>query len=255
MKAKDLKLLQTNILVWGPTGSGKTCLVGQLGSKLELIDLDINAASLRNFKDAFTSQRHEVEIPDCIDELRRDIPGKSFAFMKLKEYLITVAKRCREGTYPYKALCIDSLTRLTEMALRMILQTNKRSGQQNDYTPDQGQYGMAFNEIENLIDIFVGLPIMSILIGHEITNEIDNVSSHEIMIPGKQLPSKLRSRFSEIWYCRNITGVTATGTTNNFVIQTVKTQGATARSCLNIPDGTPMSKGIEQILKDCGVEL
>lgn len=253
LKASELALSDTRVLLWGPPGSGKTCFAGTLGEKLELIDLDGNAASLKTFQDQFRNDRLKVEVKQGLHA--DDPPGGQFALMKIKAYILDVAKRCREGKYEYKALCLDSMTTLFEVAKRQVLRTHTSKNQYHDLTLDQGQYQIVFNELLSIFEIMKALPIISILIAHEMTNEIDMVSSREIAIYGKQFPSQVRAMFPEILYCKNVTTVTSAGTVNNFQLQTVKSAGATARSCLNIKDGTPMSLGLPKILADAGVKL
>lgn len=249
MKASQLNLTQTRILLWGPPGSGKTALAGTMGEKLQLIDLDGNAATLATFNDKHKAARAEV---DVIQGMQVDEPGKAFAFMKVKAYLLDVAKQIKEQKYPYKVLCIDSLTTFIDMATRMTLQTMRDKNQLHDLTLSRGQYQFMFNEVLAVLDILKALPIMSILIAHERTNETDNTQDHEVAIPGKAFPDQLRAKFPDILYCR----VRPDGQgKSKFLLQTVRSYDATARSCLNIPDGLEMSLGLPEILKRAGVVI
>lgn len=253
MKASELKLSTTRILLWGPPGSGKTCFAGTLGDKLQLIDLDGNAASLATFKDQFQEARRNV---DVLSGLQYDEPGKAFALMRVKNHLLGVAKAISENKYPFKALCIDSLTTLMACATSMVLKTHRDKNQQHDLTLGLGQYQFMFNEVADVIRIMNALPVLTILIAHERMNEVDMVQSHEISIPGKDFPNVLRSMYPEILYCRQKPAQAgAPSTATRWTLQTVKSWDATARSCLNIPDGTDMNLGLPEILKRAGVEL
>lgn len=253
-KAADLILAVARVLLYGPPGSGKTCFLGTLGEILEIYDLDGNASSLATLKDKFYDTRRKVEV---VSNLQYDEPGKFFAFQNLKNRLLTIAKEIKAGTYPYKALGIDSLTTLMQMAKAQVLQTHRDKNQFHDLTLSMAQYQVMFNEVGSLIRILNSLPIFTCLIAHEQTNETDQVQSHEIMIPGKSFPSEVRSMFPEILYCRLKPAVAGSpaGSKSSFSLQTVRSWDATARSCLNIPDGTDMNLGLPEILKRAGVEL
>ena len=253
MKASEMKLDNPKMLFWGAPGSWKTSIVGTLGAKLQLIDLDDNAAVLANFKDKFTEDRRAV---DVVQGLQHDVPGQSYGLQRLKQFIMDIHKQCREKTYPFKASAIDSLTTLMEMGKRKVLQTHRDKNPLHELTLSMGQYQFMFNEVYDVLQLWLALPVMKILIAHEETNILDNVQSHEILIPGKHFPSELRKNFPEIIYCRALPAVPGqSGSATRMVLQTIKTYDATARTGLQIPDGTDMSIGLPEILKKAGVEL
>lgn len=256
MKASDLNLSTTRVMLWGPPGSGKTVFAGTLGEILQLIDLDGNAQSLATFKDKFYDARRQVDVLSGFqyDQINEAGALKAHALDHLKGYLLGVSKAIREKRYPFKALCIDSLTTMMEMGKMKVLRTHRDGNQKHDLTLSQGQYQFMFNEVGDVIRIFNSLPILTILICHERMSEVDTAISHEISIPGKDFPNVLRGMFPEILYCR-IMPPAQGQTGSRFTLQTVKTYDATARSCLNIPTGTDMNLGLPEILKRQGVVL
>lgn len=256
MKASELNLINTNMLLWGPPRTGKTVFAGTLGEKLQLIDLDNNAGSLATFKDKFYEERRKVDVVCGMQNETMNEHGalQQWALVNLKAYLLSVHGAIKQGKYPYKALCIDSLTTLIEMGTRKILVTHRDKNQLHPNTLSQGQYQFMFNEVYDVLQLFVALPLLSILIAHEETNTLDNVQTHEILIPGKNFPSLLRKNFPEITYCR-VQGGQPAGTPSRFTIQTIRSWDATAGSGLQLVNGSDMSEGLPAILQKAGVSI
>jgi hypothetical protein len=258
MKAGEIQNSTKAILMWGKPGCGKTVLTGTLGPILHLINLDGNIDSLKTTRDAFSEQRKLVEVELGLekDDVLPTGAIQYYAIDKLRNYFYAVGQWCLQEKYPFKAVALDHLTRVAVMARRKIMATVIHPKNEHPHTPDIGQWGMIFTEIEMVINAFVAIPRMKVLIAHEATNETDMAISHEIMIPGRQLPAIIRSMFSEIWYLENRTQPQMDGTTrNNYLIRTVQSLNGTARSCLNIPDGTSQSLGMVEILRRQGVEI
>lgn len=258
MKVGEIQIGTKAILLWGKPGSGKTVLTGTLGRRLHLINLDGNIDSLQTTIDNFTNDRRMVEATLGVGD---DIIGPAgnvveWGILRLKQYLLGIHAWIKAGQYHFDCVGLDHLTKVAVLARRYIMTTVIHAKSEHKLTPDIGQWGMIFTEIENVIDIFVSIPRMKVLICHEATNETDMAISHEIMIPGRQLPAIIRSMFSEIWYLQNNAQPNMQGgVTNNYIIRTVQTLNGTARSCLNIPDGTSQSLGMVEILRRQGVEL
>jgi len=204
----------------------------------------------------FTPFRQGVEIELGLEKnIVNEYGQVNWGILRLKEYLLAIHQWCQKDQYPFKAVCLDHLTRIGMMSRQHILGTVPHAKAEHKLTPTQGQWGMIFNVVDEIIELFIAIPRMKILIAHEGSQEQESMLTHEILIPGKSLPAIIRTHFSEIWYCQNNSIALRDGVQNNFVIRTVKSLNATARSCLNIPDNTPQSLGMIEILKRAGVDI
>ncbi len=248
-KIKDLKGRPPKILMYSGAGTGKTALACTLGSSLELLDLDDGLQTALTLKDDFTKARHEVEAT----QFREEQPHvRADAYRKFKEHLIKITNLCHQGKYPYKALCLDSISALGEMALNNIMSNSGRLGDQ----PEIQHWGMAIGEIKQIMLMLRALPIVVVVIGHEMVKTIGPKGGQKDMILlsiyGQNLPGTILAYFDEVWRLR----VKPKGQNKfDYVINTVNNGLADAKSRSNLPSGTNVNLGLPEILKQMGYEL
>jgi len=251
MKASDLERKPPKILLYSGAGTGKTAFVSTLGEILQLYDLDDGVTTLVTLDDKFSDLRKSVDVKQCLEI----DPTKAMAFKKLKSHLQEVSKACALGNYPFKALAIDSFTALADYALRSAKYNSGKLAEPRISLPE---YGIAFSELENVVLTLRSLPIITIIIFHEmyvgVTGGVDADEAHtlEIAIPGKQLPYKIPRFFDEIWY---LDVRRRGGGKSERRLLTTKSPTIRARSRLNVPDGTNINVGLKQILSDSGYNI
>lgn len=199
----------------------------------------------KTLKDAFSQQRLEV---DVVTGLIENDPTKGNAYRKSQIHLNSVVKACKNGTYPYRALCIDSMTSFADATMRQIQGASSHIGQ----NPQKQEWGLSFNLIENFVTLMKSLPLCVILTAHQHTFEVDEKTKQEVAIPGRKLPGKICSWFDEIWRMDIKRGQ---GDSTSHVIQTKSTPSTLARSRFNLPDPIPASRGLTQILKDINYDI
>ena len=248
MRASDLKRKPPKILLYSGAGTGKTAFVSTLGKDLQLYDLDDGVTTCLTLDDKFLEDRKAIDVKQCLEE----DTTKALAFKKLKSHLQEISQACNRGNYPFKAIAIDSFTALADYALRS---AKYNSGKLAEVRTSLPEYGIAFTEIENVVLTLRSLPIITIIIFHEMlvnTADTEDQYTVEIAIPGKQLPYKIPRFFDEIWYLD--VKRRSQGRSERRLI-TSKTPAIRARSRLNVPDNTNIDVGLKQILSDCGYPL
>lgn len=243
-KLSEVKIKPPKILLYGDVGTGKTAFTLTLGDRLQVLDMDEGTLTGVTLDDKFRSRRLEVDVVSCPDP----DPNKATAFGCGKAHVLKVANQAVRKAYPYDAFAIDSLTALADHAVRMVMVNSGMAGK----NPQIQHWGLAFNEIENILTVARSIPGVFILIAHAMNIEIDGNTKKEIAIPGKSLPNKIARYFDEIWFAKV---QNKAGGKQAFTIQTKSTASIVARSRLNIPDGIDMSLGLEEILKQGGYEF
>jgi hypothetical protein len=227
MKVGDLKALPLKVLIYSRAGMGKTALALTLGGDVDYIDMDDNLEVAFGLMDEFRDTRLGATVHQFLD----NEPNKATAFAKVKKYLQGVQADCHAKKFPFKAVCLDSLTSLAAAAQRMIMHNSGMAGQ----NPQIQHWGMILNEIENIVTLLRSLPVVVFVLAHQTTFTSDNVSEIQISIPGQKLPGRITRMFNEIWYFR----VRALGQgQQEFYIQTVPTSDITCRSGRGLATGT-----------------
>lgn len=236
------------ILLYGAPGTWKTCTALSWGSVTEVIDLDKKLLSALKVKDKWTEERLKVEVTSCID-LNPLAPS---AFQKFKDRMYQISDECSRGAYKKKILVIDSLTSAGEHSMRMVLRNNNKLSQfmvagKNLPSITQAEWGLAINELENMLTVAKSLPIAVIIVCHELTEEIDGTVRKKIWALGSKLPDKLPVGFDEIWYSK----MTGAGQDQHAVIQTTQSSViATTRGGLK--DGWDVREGLQSALTQIG---
>jgi hypothetical protein len=264
------------ILLYGKAGSGKSALSYTLGGHAQCFDFERGWESGRTLQDQFTSVRREVDIAGPVDKKGMPIgyvdldTTKPSAFLTFKSDIIKVADQITKGTYPYKALIIDSLTTLAEAAMRNILHNQGQKWAGVDIsTITKGfiqiqHWGFLFTDILNVLSIIRSFPIVVVMLAHtKVSEEISTVNIDgklqatrreiiELGISGKDMPDKVPSYFEEFWYMKTRS---SGGNTIQRVIQTMNDSLIQARTRLNLPNDLDTSIGLPEILKKAGFEF
>lgn len=236
-----------HILLWGEVGTGKTAFAETLGERCELLDLDNGSGTGLGLKDKYYAARCAVEVkkfPEPQPHIR------ATQFDAVKRYVIDVANRISAKKYPYDALVIDSLSTLSDAAVRQIMYNSGKIGG----TPEIQHWGMAFNEVKNLLAIVNSLEIVTVLVAHEQVKSTGSGAtkkdSLEIATPGKNLPSQICRYYDEIWY---LDVAPAGGNKVKYTLKTLGDGTIPARSRLGLPTNTDItSVGLWELLATLG---
>jgi|6_EtaG_2_1085325.scaffolds.fasta_scaffold04375_3 hypothetical protein len=242
MKVKDLKQKHPSILIYSDPGGGKTSLIETLGGGLQIIDCDDGAISGLSLADEHQPARHEVDILQYFDE----DPKLPTAFEKTKQYVIKVKNLCRQDKFPFKALAIDSLSALATSAIRTIL---KNSG--GPAKVEIQHWGLAINEINNLMTLFRSLPLVTILTAHTQVVTVSGIDRVQVACFGKNLPNQICGSFDEVWFleAKRLTGKTV------YQIRTQPTGVQVCRTRGQLDNNLPTSLGLPKILEKIGYQF
>lgn len=249
-RIQDLKQLEPKILIYSHAGGGKSAFVETLGARLQIIDLDPGAHVALSLNDQWRSRRLECDVIRI-----RDVdPSKAQAWEAVKQTVIRITNEVNLGTYPYQFLCVDSLTSLGELALRNVL---GNSGNANNPQPSIQQWGIAINEVKNLLVYLRALKIPVILTAHCQTTLADSDNKMGIAIFGKDLPNYIPRFFDEIWYVHVRPKPTAANQPQQytFTIQTQPSASIMARSRLGVPNEFDITAGFEAALTAGGYKF
>lgn len=240
-----VKQTPPKILLFGQAGTWKSTFSTTWGSKSQVLDLDKGLKSALMVKDKWTEERHKIDVVPCYSIN----PTSPSAFETAKRAIFKISQDCAINVYPFKILIIDSLTALGEESLRMILRNGGKidaSGKILEIT--QREWGLAINELENLLTVLRSLPIVVIVIAHELVQDVDQVTRIKAWALGSKLPDKLPTYFDEVWYAR----VTGQGDQAKGILQTRATSNVLARSRGCLKDMWEMNQGLEATLKEIG---
>jgi hypothetical protein len=243
MRLADIPRLPPKLLIYGPPGTGKTVFAMTLGKGTQVFDLEEGLLSAVTLQDAHTAARHEVDVVPIKDT----DPMKADGFRIFKQEINKVSKLCVTKQYPFKALIIDTLTSLANMAIRYVMGNSGRLG-----TPPEIQHwGLAFTELDNVYTTIKTLPIVVVLTAHDQTKTIDNMDKVELSIPGKNQPGRVGARFDEFLYSRVMNRPQGK---REFVLQSLPTQSVAARSRGQLPDMFSMNDGMVKLLSQIGFD-
>lgn len=235
---KDIESKVPKILIYSPAGTGKTALALSAGADTEILDMDDGVLTGQTLDDKWKEERLKVEVKQFLES----DPLKAVAFKKFKNRMIKIAKECTEGKYPHKLLTVDSLTSFADGAVRYIMYNSSMLGQ----APQIQHWGTAFIEIENILTLIRSLPIPVILLAHEQIKTIDKKDVTDLAVSGRNLPSKIRRFFDEVWW---INVRNAAGGKVERKIQTKSTESIGCRSRWNMEDGINVNVGMRELLK------
>ncbi len=203
MKPSDL--LKQNvppiICIWGPAGTSKTALIAQL-HKGYVCDMDGGMRTAATLHDKFFDVRQEITFDTFVDRP----PAAPNAFLNVKKKLLNISKQCNEGTWPFEALGVDSLTGLCRAAQLHILATiapDKYSSPDMFNVPILKHYNHIINAVESILTIIRSLKKLVIVTAHECMIETADDILIRIMSATKNHgANKIPWLFDELWHSR-----------------------------------------------------
>jgi hypothetical protein len=240
---QDLKQLEPKILLYSHAGGGKSAFMETLGRRLQIIDLDPGAHVGLSIYDQWRDRRLSCDVV----RIRDADPSRAVAWEAVKKTVQNITNQVNAGTYPYQFLAVDSLTSMGELALRSVL---GNSGNANNPQPNIQQWGIAINEIKNLLIYLRALKIPVILSAHCQTTLADSDNKMGIAIFGRDLPNYIPRFFDEIWYmhCRAVPTPQNQPQKYTFTLQTQPSASIMARSRLGVPNEFDCSAGFDAAL-------
>lgn len=268
MLVSDIKLgAKINALVKGEPGGGKTFLAGSFPRPMYIFDLDHKVDVLKKMemvlgKDVFSCEGIEYDTYGAMD------------YPKFREKALELEKASDSGYFPYKTVCIDSLTTLADMLIRYSL--NLRGGERREEgknkerkrgvieMPEFEEFNVESLAINQLIDIGRNLPAHFLLMAHVLRiSQKDNSGrereSRVLMTAGKKIAAAIPAKFKENWLVEPDTGLSSTDSVSYFV-RTKPTGNDTASTLLPIPEkidftDRPFYKVLEKLLEEKGIIL
>lgn len=248
MKVSDLPAKAPHICMYGEVGAGKTGLALTCGARAQVIDLDNGLMTAMHLKDKFTEARQSVDVKQFLEE---DPQKKITAFAKTKAYIYDLPAAIKRGQWDFDVFIMDSLSTMADSAVATIMANSNMIGK----APQIQHWGMAFTEIQNVLNVVRTLPCVVILIAHEQVKMVGKPPNDdariEIAIPGKNLPSKVARYYDELWWFKNSP---AGGGNVKRTVQTVSNGLVAARSRGCLPNLTNIDCGMWELLKKIGYE-
>lgn len=249
MKLTELPSKPPNVLIYGEVGTGKTAFLETLGERVEILDCDDGLRSGLKIDDKWKPERLKIEAKQFLEPT----PGsRAVAFSQIKKYVYALEPEIVAKRFKPQILALDSLTTFADAALNYIMYNSNKLGQ----APEIQHWGLAFNEIKNVLGVMKSLPIPVVLIAHEQVKTVgkgtDKEDRFEIAIQGKNLPSQITRYFDEIWYFK---AKPDGGGKFKRVLQTVSDNLKVARSRACLPNEVDTSVGMVEIFKMIGYPL
>jgi hypothetical protein len=217
-----------NVLLYGNSKSGKTRLIGTLGSRTLIISLDPNGTETlksKEFQTLFPCNPIIVSIEEAYGYF--SLPEIATGFDKVYDAL-EYAFKIRTNDFDH--VCLDSLTSLSKLAMFKALDVNMATGrsksklklaEQNAILMGIQDYGMEINLVTQTIDLLLSncrrFGKNLIVTAHERLffekprhgdGKIDSSKPEELksirpMVTGKVAPDTITSPFSNVWYTKH----------------------------------------------------
>lgn len=152
------------------------------------------------------------------------------------QHLNQIGEDIDKGNCPYNALCFDSLSTLSNLAMNYVLQQDKVEVARGVPKVGIQHWGAQMQLLETVMDQLTSWPLIKVVTAHmqRNTNAVTEVVEWLPLITGK-LAGKLGIYFDEVWY----TQVTGVGEDREFTLQT-ESYGLVkqAKTRHGVPDGT-----------------
>lgn len=256
MKLSELPQSSPKIFVYSEIGGGKTALGLTLGARCQVADLEAGLTTGLKVQDNFTADRLATDIRLFRDD---DASRPGTLWPKFKAYVYGLPKEIRDKTWNFDALFVDSFSACVESATDMIMSNSGMIGK----NPEIQHWGLAFNEVKNVFDILISLPVVLLVSGHEEIKTIPKGKSVStagkekedveyrlgVATPGKNLASQILRKFDEVWYMR---ARPAGGGKFEYVVQTSKDAVIAAKSRGCLPNMTNTNIGMWKLVEMLG---
>lgn len=237
MNAKDINSGSSNILLVGDSGTHKTWFMGGVPG-IYVFDFDkgmvVNRGRSINY-DTFKDAPKGWTVP-AVQTTRDGVyqwgTGWPAFIKKLQEIGVAIDK----GTGP-KAIGLDSLTFLSDMALNHILSTSKTT---ESGGPTIASYGALQQYLKTILGQLTAWPVRLIATAHiqRAGNDLTQVEEKLPLLAGK-MAGLISTFFDEVYFCES---EAAANGTQKFTVQTKATpQMRQAKSRWGVPNGTETS--------------
>jgi hypothetical protein len=238
------------IMIYGPPGAGKTALMATFGEGLEILDIGRGLQTALTMQDQWTADRKKTLVNEFYD---RD-PAMPDSFQRLKARVFEIGAQCAAKKYPHKCVGVDELTALGMGACRYILfnggrflphiAPNVKTGGMT-----QPEWGLAMNEVLNIVNVLKSLPVHVIMVAHDVTEDEENAAKKTINVIGRKLAPQLPGYFDEVLHMK------VDQTSKKRILQTQPTWDVVARTRSQLPDKFDVDKGMREIFKLMGSPL
>lgn len=246
------------IILYGGVGSGKTAFVQTLGGDVVFLDFDGNMDCGLHIKDQYSEDRPQVKLIRFHEDKEKPKAYDNF-LTQIENW-----KRAtdRGETLPIKAICVDSLTALCEVAFRKALYTEGRLGK----GPEIQDWNKLCIYVTEALLLLKTLPYVIILIAHDDVEKDGDANVIKLSALGQKLPIRIPRFFNEVWYLQSMDR--PGGVTERVLRTEDDSKLKVARSCRCIKNYTVINKttyksnevrsesvSLKEILKQYGYEL
>jgi hypothetical protein len=185
------------ILVYGDSGSGKTCFAAGFPAPIEFADFDGKASSAANYFRNNAEQLGSIEVESYLlnHSVANDLP-----FVRFYNRLLAWEKAIREKTFVTKTVVVDSLTLLVERLMEDIIRQHGATKRVDTKTPALQDYLVLSKHFDSILYRLLSLPCHVVMTAHigiekdELTGEI----VRQPLLPGK-MARALPIKFSEVY--------------------------------------------------------
>lgn len=214
-----------HIVIYSTFGKGKTGLASQAFNGY-CFDFDngMRTAALLQKIDGINRQ---IEF-DLYLDMNVKMPT---AFAKFKSKLLEFNSQIRAGKFPFDAIVVDSWTGCCQSCERQIKSTAPGRDKQGNVILSQHDWGLIVDELEQILDLLRGLPVMVILVAHAKTIEKDGMNVYTPYSSGQKIPVILPTYFDEVW---NLKAVKKGADQYEYIVTGRATETLDARTRSNI---------------------
>ncbi len=231
-----IKPSSASILVIGDSGTRKTRFISTL-PKPYVFDFDKGVASLSDTPGITYDTFKDAPYEHGTTMLAEGIYPYGTAWTAFHKKLNEVGAMIDKGTCPYEAICLDSMTLLSEIAMNNVLKTDGKPGQQ----PQIQHWGAQTRALGSLMDQLTSWPqVIKYATCHIQRTENDLTKTVELLplLTGK-FAGKISVYFDEVYFAEVKTEGVAPHITYKPIFNTAATSvRRQAKSRWNVPDGT-----------------
>ena len=186
------------ILLYGMSGSGKSCFASSLPTPMLFLDFDGKADSAALFHKNDPERLKQIDVR----QLAQNFSQSPIA--ELEKIISTeLIPQEKSGKMNFKTLVLDSITTFSSATLKHIVDSNpgiKRVVTKQVQQPGMQDFGILKREFSKLIPNILALPCNVVMLGH-ISTEKDDISGEIIRGPAMDgsFAKDLPIYFKEVW--------------------------------------------------------